>query len=140
MDLVCRLDTRRAAREMLLDDFMGGFLYKLVVQKWSKFARHYHLVNILFGAIQLLGLFMLVMDKQDPWRPRGCVNHPDGRLSYVAHGYPQTSHRHSWARLVLPAALHPLGLLPPCFCWASYSLLLGALPRLAYREHAFFRP
>ena len=71
MDLVCRLDTRQEAKEMLLDDFMGGFLYKLVVQKWQKFARHYHSLNILFGAIQLFGLFMLVMDKRDPWRPRG---------------------------------------------------------------------
>ena len=34
MDLVCRLDATLPTKSMLLDDFMGGFLFSLFEQKW----------------------------------------------------------------------------------------------------------
>ena len=36
----------RATTEMLLDDFMDGFLHKLFVQKWDKFGRVIHYARL----------------------------------------------------------------------------------------------
>ena len=42
MELVGRLDATDSTKEMLMEDFMQGFLHTLFVEKWRRFARHWY--------------------------------------------------------------------------------------------------
>ena len=57
MDLVCRLDATQSTKSMLLDDFMGGFLFSLYEQKWQTIGYKYHYT---ISFLQLINLAYLV--------------------------------------------------------------------------------
>jgi len=42
MELIVRIGARRRTCEMLLDNFMNGFIYKLYIEKWHRFGRKVH--------------------------------------------------------------------------------------------------
>ena len=46
MELIGRKNAPEATQQMLLDDFMGGFLFQLYEQKWKKFGRAMHFVQL----------------------------------------------------------------------------------------------
>ena len=59
MELVGRLDAKKATKEMLLDKFMAGFLYKLYEQKWDKFGWHMHVAQLALFATYLALLLII---------------------------------------------------------------------------------
>ena len=52
---------------MLLDDFMGGFVYKLFKAKWERFGRRQHYLFLVLDASTLLLLITTgIWMKEDP--------------------------------------------------------------------------
>ena len=46
MELVARLDADTGTQELILDDLMGGFLFKLFNEKWDKFGRKRYIYSM----------------------------------------------------------------------------------------------
>ena len=57
MELVARLDARDGTKEMLLDNFVDGFIYKLYQIKWNKLCYREHYAQL---AMQILHVFSLI--------------------------------------------------------------------------------
>ena len=45
MDLIVRSDSSQRTKELLLDNFMNGFIFDLFREKWSRFGRKIHLLS-----------------------------------------------------------------------------------------------
>ena len=45
MDLIVRSDSSQRTKELLLDNFMNGFIFDLFREKWSRFGRKVHLIS-----------------------------------------------------------------------------------------------
>jgi len=58
MELVSRLDARQETKEMLLDEFVDGFIYKLFATKWEKMCYREHYAQL---AMQLAHVITLVL-------------------------------------------------------------------------------
>ena len=59
MELIVMPDAVPATQQMLLDDFMGGFLFKLFEQKWELFGRRQHRLFRLLDAASLSMLLVV---------------------------------------------------------------------------------
>ena len=46
MELTTRLDARDSTKEMLLDNFVDGFLFKLFLTKWEKVCVREHVAQL----------------------------------------------------------------------------------------------
>ena len=57
LELITRADAGKTTKAMLLDDFMGGIMWKLFRQKWERFARRQHQV---FRLVDLVSLSLLL--------------------------------------------------------------------------------
>lgn len=57
MELIALPDAVPATQKMLLDDFMGGFIFKLFEQKWERFAKRQH---ILFRMLDTVSLVLIL--------------------------------------------------------------------------------
>ena len=56
MDLIVRDDASLRTTELLLDDFMNGFLYRLYMVKWHLYARRLHYLRLLLDGTLVLSL------------------------------------------------------------------------------------
>ena len=57
--VLIREDASLVTKAFILDDFMDGFLYKLFVQKWTKFGWYLHLIlRSLDAAVIALTLYV----------------------------------------------------------------------------------
>ena len=54
LELIGRFDAKIPTQEMLLDDFMEGFLQEIVMEKWEKFGKHMWLVHRLLDLAYLI--------------------------------------------------------------------------------------
>ena len=63
MALVCRLDANQASKEMLLESFMGDFLFRLFLQKWRSTGYRYHLFMTLLQILNLVGLVQVLLHR-----------------------------------------------------------------------------
>ncbi len=73
LEVIGRLDARRSTQEMLLDDFLEGFLHTLFVDKWRRFGRAVHALLRLLELIYVAPLLWLTLWLKE--YPDTCLEH-----------------------------------------------------------------
>jgi transient receptor potential cation channel subfamily V protein 6 len=67
LELIGRFDAKIATQEMLLDDFMGGLLHQLFVEKWERFGQKMWFVHRMLDIVYLIPLVANALWlKEDP--------------------------------------------------------------------------
>ena len=67
LELIGRFDAKIETQEMLLDEFMGGFLHHLFEEKWERFGQRMWMVHRLLDIVYLIPLFTNALWlKEDP--------------------------------------------------------------------------
>ncbi len=68
MELVARLDAEQGTTTMLLESFLGGFLYKLFLQKWKLYGRVLHYPRLCVDVAVLVMLIIFAfLRKEHPY-------------------------------------------------------------------------
>ena len=73
MELVARIDAEKGTTELLLDDFMCGFMNKLFLEKWSKYGYKLYYSRLALEVTTMMLLYIMAFVLKVCGSTRRCV-------------------------------------------------------------------